>query len=67
MTAPSLILLPGLLCDEALWAPQIAALADLARISVGDLTAADSIAEMARQILSGAPPRFALAGLSMGG
>ncbi len=67
MTLPKLILLPGLLCDEALWAPQITALADLVQISVGDLTAVDSIAEMARQILAGAPPRFALAGLSMGG
>ncbi len=67
MSAASLILLPGLLCDRALWAPQIAALADLADISVGDLTAADSMLEMARQVLASAPPRFALAGLSMGG
>lgn len=62
-----LILLPGLLCDRALRAPQIAALSDIADISVGDLTQADSIAGMAAGVLRSAPPRFALAGLSMGG
>ena len=62
-----LILLPGLLCDEALWAPQIAALSDLATCSVADLTRDDSMAAMARRVLDGAPARFALAGLSMGG
>ena len=67
MSLPTLILLPGLLCDEALWAPQAAALGDLAQIRVGDLTTADSVSGMARQILDGAPPAFALAGLSMGG
>ena len=63
----SLILLPGLLCDEALWAPQIAALSDLATASVADLTQDDSMAAMARRVIEKAPPRFALAGLSMGG
>jgi pimeloyl-ACP methyl ester carboxylesterase len=62
-----LILLPGLLCDEALWAPQIAALSDLATSSVADLTQDDSMAAMARRVLDKAPARFALAGLSMGG
>lgn len=62
-----LVLLPGLLLDEALWAPQRAALADLADMSVGDLTRDDSMAGMARSVLAAAPPSFALAGLSMGG
>lgn len=62
-----LFLLPGLLCDEALWAPQIAALSDVATCSVADLTRDDSMAAMARRVLDEAPPRFALAGLSMGG
>jgi pimeloyl-ACP methyl ester carboxylesterase len=62
-----LILLPGLLCDEALWAPQIAALSDLATSRVADLTQDDSMVAMARRVLDEAPPRFALAGLSMGG
>jgi pimeloyl-ACP methyl ester carboxylesterase len=62
-----LVLLPGLLCDEVLWAAQIAALQDIASITVGDLTGAETMDEVARQILAAAPPRFALAGLSMGG
>lgn len=62
-----LILLPGLLCDQSLWAPQMAALADLADPIVGDLTQAQSMAAMAEAVLASAPPRFALAGLSMGG
>jgi len=68
MTAKTpLILLPGLLCDRALWEPQLAALSDIAEMSVGDLTQEDSMAGMARSVLAKAPPRFALAGLSMGG
>jgi pimeloyl-ACP methyl ester carboxylesterase len=62
-----LILLPGLLLDSALWQHQLAALADVADMVVGDLTKDDSMAAMARSILAAAPPRFALAGLSMGG
>lgn len=62
-----LLLLPGLLCDAALWAPQRAALADIAETAVADLTRHDSVAGMAEAALAGAPDRFALAGLSMGG
>ncbi len=62
-----LILLPGLLCDEALWAHQIKALEGTVDITVGDLTKLETMEELARQILSDAPPKFALAGLSMGG
>jgi pimeloyl-ACP methyl ester carboxylesterase len=62
-----LVLLPGLLCDVALWAPQVAALSDIADPSVADLSRDDSLAGMARRVLSAAPERFALAGLSMGG
>ena len=67
MTRTPLVLLPGLLCDAAIWAPQAAALADVADVVVGDLTRVDSVAAMARQILDAAPPLFALAGFSMGG
>jgi pimeloyl-ACP methyl ester carboxylesterase len=62
-----LVLLPGLVCDAALWARQIAALADIAEPTVADLTRDDSLPVMARRVLAEAPPRFALAGLSMGG
>jgi len=62
-----LLLLPGLLCDAALWRFQAEALADVADATVADLTRSDSIADMARDALAAAPDRFALAGLSMGG
>lgn len=62
-----LILLPGLLCTRALWQAQIAALSENAEITVADLTGASSMRAMAERVLAGAPPRFALAGLSMGG
>ena len=63
-----LVLLPGLLCDAALWEPQVAHLADIADFFVADLTKQRSIEEMAASVLRDAPWRqFALAGLSMGG
>jgi len=62
-----LILLPGLLCDTALWRPQVEGLGALAEPHVIDLTRDDSLAGMARRALAAAPPSFALAGLSMGG
>jgi pimeloyl-ACP methyl ester carboxylesterase len=63
----SLILLPGLLCDEVLWAHQTETLADIADMTVADMTGDDSVSGMAERILAGAPDRFSLAGLSMGG
>lgn len=63
----SLVLLPGQLCDAALWRPQISALGDLAEIVVGDLTRDSSVAAMADRVVAAAPPRFALCGLSLGG
>ena len=62
-----LILLPGLLCDAALWQYQLSALAEFAEPAVADLTEADAIGLLAQSVLDRAPPRFALAGLSMGG
>ncbi|MGE0745828.1 MAG: alpha/beta fold hydrolase [Rhodospirillales bacterium] len=66
MTIP-LILLPGLLCDAALWQPQVKDLAGIADCMIADLTRHDSMGEFADHVLASAPPRFALAGLSMGG
>ncbi len=62
-----LVLLPGLLCDAALWHDQIEALSDIAEITVADLTRDDQLGPMAQRVLSEAPDSFALAGLSMGG
>jgi pimeloyl-ACP methyl ester carboxylesterase len=62
-----LLLLPGLLCDAALWRHQIETLADLAEITVADVTQADQAGAAAQGVLASAPDEFALAGLSMGG
>ena len=67
MSRVPLVLLPGLLCDRALWQAQIEALQDIADIQVADLTRADTFEGMAENVLARAPARFALAGLSMGG
>lgn len=64
---PPLILIPGLVCDEALWAAQVKALTDLADITIPDHKRHDSMAEIAASILAYAPEAFSLAGLSMGG
>jgi pimeloyl-ACP methyl ester carboxylesterase len=63
----SLVLLPGLLNDHRLWARQAEALAGTLEVIIGDLTQDDTLAGMADRVLAGAPARFALAGLSMGG
>ncbi len=67
MTALSLLLLPGLLCDSALWDGQLAALSGQYDVRVADLTQDDTIAAMAARAATGMPPRFAVAALSMGG
>lgn len=68
MSPIPLLLLPGLLNDARLWEAQVSGLADIAGIRVADLTRENSIAALAAAALAQAPaPRFALAGLSMGG
>lgn len=62
-----LVLIPGLLCDERLWAQQKAALEHTRRIDIADVTLDSSISQMAQRVLNEAPPLFALAALSMGG
>jgi pimeloyl-ACP methyl ester carboxylesterase len=59
-----LLLLPGLICDARVFAPQLAAFAD-AR-AVNGYGTADSLPEMARVALAQAPARFDLFGHSMG-
>ena len=62
-----LLLLPGLMCDRAVWTEQIAALSAKATCVVPDYGRVDSITAMAQAVLRVAPGRFALAGHSMGG
>jgi pimeloyl-ACP methyl ester carboxylesterase len=62
----NLLLLPGLLCDDAAWAPVGARLRGSADCRIAAYVDADSLAAMARRALAGAPARFAIAGHSMG-
>ncbi len=62
-----LVLLPGMMCDARLFAPQIAALSARRPLILPTLTGHDDVALLAAEALELAPPRFALAGLSMGG
>jgi pimeloyl-ACP methyl ester carboxylesterase len=62
-----LLLLPGLTNDARVWAGVADRLADVASVRVADLTTRETMAELALDVLAKAPPRFALAGLSMGG
>lgn len=64
---PTLLLLPGLLCDARLWDAQRTGLSDIADIVIADMTQDDTISGMARRAIAAVPDRFALAGLSMGG
>jgi pimeloyl-ACP methyl ester carboxylesterase len=64
---PTLILAPGLLCDEALWRHQSEHLSDIAEVMVADFTTGDSMPEFAASILGMTSGPFSLAALSMGG
>jgi pimeloyl-ACP methyl ester carboxylesterase len=62
-----LVLVPGMMCDARLFGPQIAALSGRVPILLAPITAHDTVEVLAAEILQWAPPRFAIAGLSMGG
>ncbi len=61
-----LVLIPGMMCDARMWGPLPGSLGRRTVIHAA-ATEADTMAALAARILSDAPPRFALAGLSMGG
>ena len=67
MMLEPLLLLPGMMCDARVFTSQIATFSVDRPVMVAPLTGLASIAGLAENILAQAPPRFALAGLSMGG
>lgn len=62
-----LLLLPGFMCDNALFDDMAPHLEARWRLRHGDVYSDDSIDGMARRVLTEAPERFALLGFSMGG
>jgi pimeloyl-ACP methyl ester carboxylesterase len=62
-----LVLLCGLLCDRRVWEAVAEQLEDLVETSIFSFAGCTSIGEMADEVLTKTPGRFALAGHSMGG
>ena len=62
-----ILLVPGLASSARIYAPVIPALWRLGPVMVANHIRDDSMAAIASRVLSEAPPRFALAGHSMGG
>jgi pimeloyl-ACP methyl ester carboxylesterase len=62
----SIVLIPGLLCNEALWRSQATVLGRHGEIVVADVTTQATISEMASAVLKAAPEYFSLAGFSLG-
>lgn len=65
--AEPLVLLPGMMCDARLFAPQINDLSRDTAVMVAPITQGERVEEIASGLLDVLPARFALAGLSMGG
>jgi len=62
-----LILLPGMMCDARLFAPQIAALSGAGCVHLAPTGGADRVEMLAENVLAHAPPHFALCGHGLGG
>jgi pimeloyl-ACP methyl ester carboxylesterase len=67
LASEPLVLAAGLLCDDTIWSPVAAMLAEKdAPVLMRSFAGFTSIEAMAEALLAEAPPRFALAGHSMG-
>src|SRR3954452_8880796 len=62
-----ILLIPGLVSSPRIYAPVMPALWRCGPVTVANHIRDDNMGAIARRILSEAPPRFALAGHSMGG
>lgn len=67
MTSETLVLVPPMLCDAGVFGPQILDMANAHAVLFAPTTIGERMEEIASQILSWAPNRFALAGMGMGG
>ncbi|KXU85562.1 alpha/beta hydrolase [Paraburkholderia monticola] len=66
--AIQIVLLPGLLCDEAVWSDQLPALSQFAECYIPDYALRNSIGAMAEHVLASVhAKRLLVAGHSMGG
>ncbi|UWQ15462.1 alpha/beta fold hydrolase [Aliiroseovarius sp. M344] len=61
------VLIPGMMCDARVFGPQIDDLSRDHIVVVAPPVVGDTIRDMAAHMLDNLPPRFSLAGISMGG
>ncbi|MFL2458891.1 MAG: alpha/beta fold hydrolase [Candidatus Pseudothioglobus sp.] len=63
----SLVMVPGMMCDERIFSPQIEELSKNLEVTVADISSFPTVRELASDLLKKAPKSFSLLGHSMGG
>ena len=61
------VMIPGMMCDERIFAHQIEELGTDTEVYIADISKYSSIQELASDVLENSPPKFFLVGHSMGG
>lgn len=62
-----LVLVPGMMCDARIFMPQIIELSKDRAVQIAPTGQGNTVEALAEALLAGAPERFALVGLSLGG
>ena len=60
-------MVPGMMCDERIFSPQIEELSKNLEVTIADISSFSSVRELASDVLKKAPKSFSLLGHSMGG
>tara|TARA_Y100000746_G_C15418407_1_gene413261 strand:+ start:374 stop:1051 length:678 start_codon:yes stop_codon:yes gene_type:complete len=60
-------MIPGMMCDERIFSPQIDSLGDEIELTIADISRFSSVVDLASDVLKKAPRKFSLLGHSMGG
>ena len=60
-------MVPGMMCDERIFSPQIEALSQNLEVTIADISNFSSVRKLASDVLKKAPKKFSLLGHSMGG
>lgn len=65
--AEPLVLLPGMMCDARVWTTQLTVLSYERPVTIAPVSVGDRVEEIASDLLSSLPSKFALCGHGMGG
>ena len=65
--AEPLVLLPGMMCDARVWTTQLTVMSYERPVTIAPVCAGERIEEIASELLSSLPSKFALCGHGMGG